>query len=349
MTANTLRNAPFLRAGSSNDRICAEILIALSPVAAWGTVVYGFRALLLLLCGAAAAAAVRLLWNLIARQRIPEELVSSALTGMLSALCLSSAAPCYLALICGAAASAVRLLCRKVRVLHVHPVCFAALLASFWKIQIPKAFTRLPVTGLTAEEIGKAAAETPLDSLTQKILPETTVLDLMLGNCAGTVGELSAVLLLIGFGYLVFRKILHWQGTVQMLLSAAVVALIFPVTLDTFGSMACELFSGALVLGAVYLANDPDACPKTDTARTAYFIGCGALSVLFRYAFSFADGVFPAILLMGLLSGILDRLLAPRLFGRGKGVKRDLSGDNIDQILADLPANQNTLSEHKNE
>ena len=150
-------------------------------------------------------------------------------------------------------------------------------------------------------------------------LPEESILDMFLGNCPGSIGELSALALLIGGVYLVARKVISARIPVAYLATVAVITLIFHKTDAPLAWMAYSLFSGGVMLGAIFMATDYATSPVTPVGQVVYGIGCGVLTVIFRYFGLFPEGVTYAILLMNALVWFIDRHTALRQFGRKKG------------------------------
>ena len=152
-------------------------------------------------------------------------------------------------------------------------------------------------------------------------LPEESILDMFLGNCPGSIGEVSALALLVGGVYLVYRKVISVRIPAAYLGTVAVVTLIFSKTGDPVSWMLYSLFSGGVMLGAIFMATDYATSPVTPVGQILYGIGCGILTVFFRYNGLFPEGVTYAILLMNAFVWLIDRHTAPRRFGVKKGGK----------------------------
>jgi electron transport complex protein RnfD len=153
-------------------------------------------------------------------------------------------------------------------------------------------------------------------------LPEETLLDMFLGNCPGSIGEISALALLIGGAYLVIRKVISVRIPAAYLGTVAVLTLIFFKTDYPVHWMLYSLLSGGVMLGAIFMATDYATSPATAGGQIVYGIGCGVLTVIFRYFGLFPEGVTYAILIMNAMVWVIDRYTAPRRFGVKKGAKR---------------------------
>lgn len=149
-------------------------------------------------------------------------------------------------------------------------------------------------------------------------LPRETVLDMFLGNIPGCIGEASALALLAGGAYLVYRKVISIRIPAAYLGAVAVLSLIFS-KIDPMQWMLYSLFGGGVMLGAIFMATDYATSPATPLGQILYGIGCGVLTVLFRNYGLFPEGVTYAILIMNAFVWVLDRYTAPRRFGVKKG------------------------------
>jgi electron transport complex protein RnfD len=172
-------------------------------------------------------------------------------------------------------------------------------------------YATLGVDGVTAA--------TPLHHMVMPVLPEESLFDMFLGNCPGSIGELSALALLLGGTYLVIRKVISIRIPAAYLATVAILTLVFSKTDNPVSWMLYSLLSGGVMLGAIFMATDYATSPATTLGQIIYGIGCGGLTVFFRYYGLFPEGVTYAILLMNALVWTIDRYTAPRRFGVKKG------------------------------
>jgi electron transport complex protein RnfD len=158
-------------------------------------------------------------------------------------------------------------------------------------------------------------------SLLGTSLPRGTF-DLLAGNVAGRIGEVSVPLLLLGAAWLLARRVIHWQVPVMYLLTFCVAAQVFgglPLGRGWLaGGMLFQLFSGSLVLGAFFMATDPVTSPLTRYGRLLYGVSLGVLTFFLRYFGSPGDGVPLAIILGNCLTPLIDKLTQPRFDSAGK-------------------------------
>ena len=174
--------------------------------------------------------------------------------------------------------------------------------------------------GLTRYEgLDGVTAATPLHHMVMPALPEETIGQMFVGRCPGSIGEISALALLIGGAYLVWRKVISIRTPAAYIGTVAVLTLVFSKTGDPVSWMLYQLFSGGLMLGAIFMATDYATSPATPVGQVIYGIGCGALTVYFRYNGLFPEGVTYAILIMNAFVWFIDRHTAMRRFGTGKG------------------------------
>ena len=162
------------------------------------------------------------------------------------------------------------------------------------------------------------SAATPLHHMVMPALPEESILDMFLGNCPGSIGEISALALLVGGAYLLYRRVISIRIPAAYIGTVAVLTLLFHKTDAPVQWMLYHLFSGGLMLGAIFMATDYATSPATPVGHILYGIGCGALTVIFRYYGLFPEGVTYAILIMNAFVWFIDRHTAMRRFGTGK-------------------------------
>ena len=306
----TVASSPHIRGNFRTNRIMADVMIALTPALAVGVARFGTKALLLTLVCMASAVAAEWLFGVLTRSRNTTVDGSALVTGMLLAMTLPHTCPLWL----GAAGSVfaivfVKCLCGGLGQNIFNPALAArAAMMLAW----PVGLTRyMGVDGITAA--------TPLHHMVMPALPEESVMDMFLGICPGSIGEVSALALIAGGIYLVARKVISVRIPASYLGTVAVLTLIFHKTDAPIDWMLYSLLSGGVMLGAIFMATDYATSPATPMGQIVYGIGCGALTVFFRYFGLFPEGVTYAILLMNALVWFIDRLTPIRRFGTVKG------------------------------
>jgi electron transport complex protein RnfD len=163
--------------------------------------------------------------------------------------------------------------------------------------------------------VDAVTAATPMAAMHHGQLPECSALNMFLGNIGGCIGETSAALLLIGFVYLLIRKVITLRIPLSYLGTVAVLAFLFPMGHNRFAWTAAQLCGGGLMLGAIFMATDYVTSPVTKWGQVIFGMGCGALTILIRYFGGYNEGVSYAILVMNCCVVLLDRIGRPTKFG----------------------------------
>ena len=308
----TVASSPHIRGNFRTNRIMLDVVLALLPALLVGTAVLGVRSLLVTAVCVAAAVGGEWLYSLVTRTRNTVVDCSALVTGVLLAMTLPVSVPLWLAAVGGLFATVVvKAFCGGLGQNIFNPALAARALML---LVYPVGMTRYAgVDGVTAA--------TPLHHMVMPALPEESVLDMFLGNCPGSIGEISALALLAGFAYLLWRKVISARIPVGYLGTVAVLTLIFHKGDNALLWMVYSLLSGGVMLGAIFMATDYATSPVTPRGQVLYGIGCGALTVFFRYFGLYPEGVTYAILLMNALVWVLDRYTPPRRFGVKKGDK----------------------------
>ena len=306
----TVASSPHIRGNFRTNRIMADVMLALTPALAVGVVRFGLDALILTLVCMASAVAAEWLFGALTRTRNTTVDGSALVTGMLLAMTLPHTCPIWL----GAAGSVFAIVFVKCLCGGLGQNIFNPALAARAAMMViyPVGLTRyMGVDGVTAA--------TPLHHMVMPALPEETVLEMFLGICPGSIGEISALALLAGGVYLLWRKVISARIPVAYLGTVALLTLVFAKTDAPVLWMLYSLCSGGVMLGAIFMATDYATSPATPMGQIVYGIGCGALTVFFRYFGLFPEGVTYAILLMNAFVWFIDRLTPIRRFGTVKG------------------------------
>ena len=310
----TVASSPHIRGDFRTSRLMLDVVIGLLPALLVGTLVLGVRALQVTFMSVIFAAIAEGLWSLLLKKRNTLPDCSALVTGMLFAMTLPATTPLWVVAFGSAfAIIVVKLMCGGLGQNVFNPALAArAVVMLLWPATVTR-YGALGVDGVTAS--------TPMHHMVMPALPEESILDMFLGNCPGSIGELSALALIAGGVYLVARKVISPRIPVAYLGTVAALTLVFSKTGDPLSWMLYQLFSGGVMLGAIFMATDYATSPVTARGQIIYGIGCGALTVLFRYYGIFPEGVTYAILLMNACVWTIDRYTAPRRFGTRKGGK----------------------------
>ena len=309
----TVASSPHIRGDFKSSRIMFDVMLALVPAMMVGIWMHGFRSLVVTLVSIASCVCLEWLYSVVTKTRNTVIDGSALVTGMLLAMTLPATVPYWLVVVGAAFAIIfVKALCGGLGQNIFNPALSAR---GFMMLIAPAYMVRF-------EGVDGVTAATPLHHMVMPALPEESILDMFLGKCPGSIGEISALALLCGGAYLVYRKVISVRIPAAYIGSVAVLTLVFSKTDVPIDWMLYSLFSGGLMLGAIFMATDYATSPVTAKGQIIYGIGCGILTVVFRYFGLFPEGVTYAILLMNALVWIIDRYTAPRRFGVKKGGKK---------------------------
>ena len=309
----TVASSPHIRGNFRTNRIMLDVVLALLPAWAVGLFVFGFRVIPVTTICIGAAIVTEWLYCIVAKVGRNTTADGSAIvTGLLLAMTLPSTVPYWQAALGSVfAIGVVKCLCGGLGQNIFNPALSAR---AFLMLIYPVGVTRYAgLDGVTAA--------TPLHHMVMPALPNERIVDMFLGNCPGSIGEISALALLIGGGYLLYRKVISIRIPASYLGTVAVLTLVFSKTGSPVSWMLYSLLSGGVMLGAIFMATDYATSPATPNGQIRYGIGWGVLTVVFRYYGLFPEGVTYAILGMNALVWVLDRVTPIRRFGTGKEAK----------------------------
>ena len=311
---------PQVRTKTDTSRIMLDVIIALVPAMAFAVYQFGFKALALL--AISVASAVFFEWGYRKLMKKPGSIndLSACVTGILLVLCLPVDAPLWMPVV-GTffAIVIVKQLYGGIGKNFVNPALAGRAFLFF-------SWTATMTTWAVPKTLGKIAVEA--DAVTMatplSLLKEGSDVaaagynfgDMFLGFMPGSIGEISALALLIGGAYLLIRKVISWRIPVAFIGTVAILTFIFPrYGYSNVDWMLYSLLSGGLLLGAFFMATDYSSSPVTLNGQLLFGFGCGALTVLIRYFGGFPEGVSFAILIMNLCAWAIDKGTRSRQFG----------------------------------
>lgn len=306
----TVASSPHIRGDFRTSRLMLDVVVALLPALAVGTWILGFRALAVTAVSMVSAVGAEWLYCKVTGKQNTLRDCSALVTGMLLALTLPASVP-FGIVVLGSVFAIVfaKCMCGGLGQNIFNPALAAR---AFLMLLFPAALTHY-------ETIDGFSSATPLHRMVMPTLPDNSLLDMFLGRIPGSIGELSALALLLGGVFLVARKVISPKIPLAYLGSVAVLTFVFSKTGNPISWMLYSLLGGGVMLGAIFMATDYATSPVTPMGQILYGIGCGALTVFFRYYGLFPEGVTYAILLMNLATWGIDRITAPRRFGTKKG------------------------------
>ena len=321
----TVTSSPHIRNKVNTRSIMFDVVIALLPALLAGVVHFGVRALLVaVVCVAAALAAEWICSTLIFKRNTISD-GSAIVTGLLLALTLPAAVPYEIAAIGSAfAIIVIKGMCGGLGKNIFNPALAGrAFLLLLWPVYIIRFTVPGAELSLFGSNVDAVSSSTPLHHMVMPALPEESLMTMFMGKIGGTIGETCTFALLIGGAYLVYRKVISIRIPAAYLGTVAVLTLVFSKGEDPVAWMLYSLLGGGVVLGAIFMATDYATSPVTPKGQIIYGIGCGVLTILFRYFGLFPEGVTYAILLMNAMVWIFDYYTAPRRFGYQKGGKHE--------------------------
>lgn len=306
-------SSPHVRAKIRTDNIMQMVVIALMPATLFGIYNFGFRALMLIVLTIATCVATEAIYEKLMHKPCTVKDFSAVVTGLLLALNLPVSAPWYLPVIGGVfAILIVKQLFGGLGQNIMNPAlaarCF--LLLSFTG----------PMTTFTAGNgfgkiVDTVSGATPLAAL--KAGEEVDVLSMFIGNTTGTIGETSAIALLIGAAFLLVMKVIDFRIPLTYIGSFLVFIILFGGHGFDGNYILAQLFGGGLMMGAWFMATDYVTTPITKTGQLIYGVVLGLLTGLFRIFGASAEGVSYAIIFSNLLVPLIERITIPTAFGKG--------------------------------
>ena len=305
-------SSPHVRAKDSTSRIMLYVIIALLPTSLFGIYNFGFKALLLILITIASCVATEWVFNKIVHKKNTIDDLSAVVTGLLLALNLPVALPWWEAVIGGVFAIAiVKMMFGGLGQNFMNPAlgarCF--LLIAF----------AADMTNFTTDTYTGA---TPLALIRNEGLGSVNVMDMLIGNTAGTIGETSVIAILIGAIILILTGVIDLKIPGAYIISFAVFILLFGGHGFDVNYLV-ELCGGGLMLGAFFMATDYVTSPITPMGKIIFGISCGILTGIFRCFGANAEGVSFAIILSNLFVPLIEKVTVPAAFGLVKEAKKN--------------------------
>ena len=321
---------PHIRGSETTRSIMLDVIIAMCPALIWAIIYFGVEALLL--TAVSVAGSVFFEWAYRKIMNKPQSVgdLSAVVTGMLLAFVCPATTPLWMVLIGDFfAIVVVKQLFGGIGKNFLNPALAgrAALLASYagsMTTWLPAGVKAAIGGGLPADVVSAATPLAYLKTGDMEGLKEiASVGDMFLGKIGGSMGEISALMLLIGGIYLLWRKVISWQTPVAYIATVAVLTLLFPKAGSGVEYMLYSIFGGGLFLGAFFMATDYATSPVTKKGQLIFGIGCGLFTVLIRYFGSYNEGVCYSIMVMNLCVALIDKYTKPTRFGVVKSDKKE--------------------------
>ena len=327
-------SSPHIRSKDNTRSIMLDVIIALLPALVMSIYVFGVRALAMVLVSVAAC----VFWEWAYRKLLkkPQSIgdLSAVVTGILLAFVCPPTTPVWMLIIGGFfSIVVVKQLYGGIGCNFVNPALVgrAMLLASYASAMTHWVGfgSKLPLVGSTADVVtsstpmavmkGIFSAETAEDALAavNDLTSTFSISDMFIGRIGGSLGETSALALLLGFVYLLLRRVINWQIPVCYIGTVAVLTLISaPAGMSAVDFMLYNVFGGGLMLGAIFMATDYVTSPITPKGQIAFGILLGVLTGLFRIFGGSAEGVSYAIIISNILVPLIEKITLPKAFGK---------------------------------
>lgn len=294
----TVASSPHIKRPDTTRGIMSDVVIALAPAATYGCILFGLRALAVLITSVSVAVLCEFLWNKALKKPNTIKDMSAVVTGLLLGMNLPPTLPLWQAAIGSAAAIiVVKQMFGGLGHNFANPAIAARIILL---VSFPASMTRF------TEPVSDAVTSaTPLAGTAGALSFKT----LFFGMHAGSIGETSAFLLIVGGLYLVIRRVITpiipvcFTGTVALL------------SLISGESVMLSVFGGGLILGAVFMATDYTTSPTTPLGKAVFAVGCGIITFVIRKFGSLPEGVSYSILLMNILVPHINRFTLSKPFG----------------------------------
>ena len=301
-------SSPHIKTNNDTPRVMLDVIIALIPTLIAGIVLYGIRALLVVATCVVSAVVAEFLFNIITKREQTVFDLSAIVTGLILGLSLHADAPVWQCVIGSVfAIIVVKCLFGGLGANFANPavtarvfllLCFSGTLAGGSRPLI----TSNPdlVAGATPLEVIKNGGELP------------SLLDMLLGARGGAIGESCIIALVLGFAYLVIRKVINFEVPVIFVGTVFLLSLL----VGDVNAALYQVLAGGVVFGAVFMATDYVTTPITRVGKMIFAFGCGLLTFLIRQYGAYPEGASFAILFMNILSPYIEQWTRPRALGK---------------------------------
>ena len=319
-------SSPHIRSNEDTRSIMLDVIIALLPAMGWSIYCFGIKALVLTLVSVVSCVFFEWAYRKLMKKSCMVGDLSAVVTGMLLSFVCPVDLPWWVIII-GAFFSivVVKQLYGGIGCNFLNPALAgrAFLLASYATAMTTWAIPKIRpdvTSAATPMAIMKEGTEEAFTTL----MSNYSIGDMFIGKVGGSLGEVSALCLLVGGIYLLIRKVISWQIPVAYIGTVAILTLIAaPAGMDNVQYMLYNVFGGGLMLGAIFMATDYATSPVTKPGQLIFGIGCGLLTCFIRRFGSYPEGVGYSILIMNCTTWLLDKSIRPTIYGAVKKEKKE--------------------------
>ena len=307
-------SSPHVRSKDTTERIMLYVIIALLPTTLFGIYNFGYRALILILVTIASCVASEWIFNKIVHKKQTINDLSAVVTGLLLALNLPATLPWWEAVLGGVFA------------IVVVKCMFGGLGQNFMNPALgARCFLLIAfAANMTNFTIDSYTGATPLAAMRNG--DPVNTMDMLIGRTAGTIGETSAIAILIGAIFLILMGVIDLRIPASYIITFIVFMLLFSGHGADWTYITAQLCGGGLMLGAFFMATDYVTSPLTPMGQIIFGICCGIFTGLFRCFGANAEGVSFAIILSNILVPMIEKYTVPRAFGMVKEAKKQEGG-----------------------
>lgn len=318
--------SPHIKSGDSSAAVMRDVLIALLPALVWACWHFGLRALSITLVAVTSAVLSEFLFCLATKKQQSIGDLSAVVTGVLLAFSLPVTVPLWIPAVGSVfAIVVVKMLFGGIGRNFLNPALAGRV---FLFLSFPSYLSGANAfpSGAVSQKLSAFAPQVAVDGVSSSTvlaqMPAEALTEslgaMFYGDMAGCIGEVSKLLLLIGFIYLLFRKVVTWHSPVCFLASFFLLVFLFPQSgngMEAITFASAEFLSGGLFLAALFMATDYSTTPMTSAGKLVFGTLCGALTVFLRYFGSYPEGVSFAVLVMNCFVYYLDKAFLPKPFG----------------------------------
>ena len=307
-------SSPHVRSKDTTERIMLYVIIALLPTTLFGIYNFGYRALILILVTIASCVSSEWIFNKIVHKKQTINDLSAVVTGLLLALNLPATLPWWEAVLGGVFA------------IVVVKCMFGGLGQNFMNPALgARCFLLIAfAANMTNFTIDSYTGATPLAAMRNG--DPVNTMDMLIGRTAGTIGETSAIAILIGAIFLILMGVIDLRIPASYIITFIVFMLLFSGHGADWTYITAQLCGGGLMLGAFFMATDYVTSPITPMGQIIFGICCGIFTGLFRCFGANAEGVSFAIILSNILVPMIEKYTVPRAFGMVKEAKKQEGG-----------------------
>ncbi len=308
MELYNVSSSPHLRSEVTVQKIMLDVIIALIPASLMGVYFFGMRALILLAVSTLSAVASEVVFQKIRKKPDSSRDLSAVVTGILLALNVPSTTPYWVVAI------------GSIFAIIVVKQLFGGIGQNFMNPALgARVFLMISYTKIMTDFVSPfdaVSTATPLSLINEGSKELPNLIELLIGRIGGSVGETSAIALIIGGVYLIARKVIRYETPVIYIVSVFVFTTLFngfDVELSFY-----SLFAGGLMLGAFFMATDYSSTPMSIKGQIVFSLGAGFLTAVIRVFGAYPEGVMFSILLMNIATPLIDKYTKPRVFGGKK-------------------------------